>query len=98
MSAFYAVALGGLAASSLLIGAGIAIWLRPSNRVVGLVMGFGAGALISAVAYDLAPAAVAEVGPVTLSLGLGALAFFAGDWLIDRRGGTHRKSIGRPDE
>ena len=28
-----------------------------------------------------------------LAFGLGALAFFAGDWLIDRRGGADRKDI-----
>ena len=45
---------GGLAASSLLIGyllAGRGL----SNRTIGLVMGFGAGALISAIAYELVP-------------------------------------------
>jgi ZIP family zinc transporter len=56
-------------------------------------MGFGAGALISAVAYELAPEAAQGDAPVTLGLALGALTFFGGDWLIDRRGGEQRKSI-----
>jgi ZIP family zinc transporter len=93
MTAFAAALWGVLAASSLLIGAGLALWLRPSNRIVGLVMGFGAGALISAVAYELAPEAAQGDAPVALGLALGALAFFVGDWLIDRRGGEQRKSI-----
>ena len=44
---------GTLAASSLVIGAAIAILFRISLRVIGLIMGFGAGVLISAVAFDL---------------------------------------------
>ncbi len=45
---------GGLAAASLLVG----FYLSSrglSNRTVGLVMGFGAGALLSAIAYELVP-------------------------------------------
>jgi ZIP family zinc transporter len=85
---------GALAASSLLIGAALAIWMRPSNRVVGLVMGFGSGALLSAIAYELVPAAARGDVPVVLGLAAGALTFFVADWVIDSRGGEHRKSIG----
>ena len=41
---------GGLAAASLLIGFVLA-GRRLSNRSIGLIMGVGAGALISAIAY-----------------------------------------------
>ena len=44
---------GAAAASSLLIGAVLAMQLHISVRVIGLIMGFGAGVLISAVAFDL---------------------------------------------
>jgi hypothetical protein len=44
---------GAFSASSLLIGAAIALRRELSSRFVGLVMGFGAGALISAVAFVL---------------------------------------------
>ena len=44
---------GLLAASSLVIGALIALRFRISLRAIGLIMGFGAGVLISAVAFDL---------------------------------------------
>ena len=46
---------GGLAAISLIIGAVVAVRLRPSERVTGAVMGFGAGALIGGIAYELVP-------------------------------------------
>src|SRR5512132_4068592 len=44
---------GLLAGSSLVIGAVVALRLRISLRSIGLIMGFGAGVLISAVAFDL---------------------------------------------
>jgi len=49
---------GTLAASSLIIGAAIALTLRIGVRTIGLIMGFGAGVLISAVAFDLVEEAV----------------------------------------
>jgi zinc transporter, ZIP family len=80
-------------AASLLIGVGLAFLLRPSQRVIGLIMAFGAGAMISAVAFELVLDAVesGERAPVALGLGLGSLAFFFGDRLLDRRGGGQRK-------
>jgi hypothetical protein len=49
-----------LAASSLVIGSLVAIWLNISLRVIGLIMGFGAGVLISAVAFDLVEEAAGQ--------------------------------------
>jgi CRP-like cAMP-binding protein len=46
--------LAGLAALSLPIGAASAVLLRPSARVVAIVMAFGSGALIHAVVTELA--------------------------------------------
>jgi ZIP family zinc transporter len=85
---------GLLTAGSLLVGALLVVIVRPSTRFVGLALAFGAGALISAVAYDLVLDAFAErhVWPA-LGLALGALTFYAGDRLIDRLGGHGRKSM-----
>ncbi len=82
-----------LASSSLLIGCALTLWLRPGDRAVGLVMGFGAGALISATSYELVLEAIEAHGPVVLGLANGALAFFVLDLLIDRSGGGDRKRI-----
>jgi zinc transporter, ZIP family len=89
---FAAFLWGGLAASSLLIGyllAGRGL----SNRAVGLIMGFGAGALISAIAYELIPESSIGGWSMAASFVIGALLFFAGDWLVDHSGGKHRKTI-----
>jgi zinc transporter, ZIP family len=52
--------------------------------------------LISAVAFELTEEAYGIGGgdAVAVGLGTGALAFFAGDWWIDRMGGAMRKRSG----
>ncbi len=75
-------------ASSLLIGAVLAFWVPIGRRLLGLIMGFGVGVLISAVSYELieeAVAASANSYAVAAGFIAGALVFFAGDVLIDRR-------------
>jgi len=85
---------GTLAASSLVIGAVFALLFRISLRSIGLIMAFGAGVLISAVAFDLVEEAVDKSsghGWVVGGFFAGCLVFFGGDWLIDRLGGGDRK-------
>jgi ZIP family zinc transporter len=85
---------GTLAASSLVIGAIIALLFRISLRTIGLIMGFGSGVLISAVAFDLVQEAFDKSsghGWVAGGLFAGCLVFFGGDWLIDHLGGSQRK-------
>ena len=77
-----------LGASSLLIGAGVAFVARIGDRVLGFILAFGAGVLISAVAYELVEQALtvgAAAGAVGAGFALGALVFFGGDVAIDRR-------------
>lgn len=77
-----------LSASSLLIGALIAFAVRIADRLLGFILAFGAGVLISAVAYELieeAVAVTADPWAVGAGFALGALVFFAGDVAIDRR-------------
>jgi ZIP family zinc transporter len=88
---------GLFAASSLFIGGLLAFWFRISNKMLGLIMAFGSGVLISAVAFELAHESVElshGSGMETLGLFAGAIVFFAGDWLISHLGGEARKSIG----
>ena len=89
---------GFVGGAALLLGAVLGIYLRASNRVVGIVMGFGAGVLISALAFELTSEAYDTSGgtPVVLGLVAGSLVFFVGDWIIDRKGGHRRKSPNGP--
>ena len=78
---------GAVAASSLVIGALLGL-VRPwPPRLVGLVLAFGAGALISAVSFDLAEEAARLGDPAVAGggLALGALTYFALDRLVTRR-------------
>ncbi|MBU8809184.1 ZIP family metal transporter [Mycolicibacterium goodii] len=80
---------GLVAASSLLIGA-LAGAIRDWNgRFVGLVLGFGAGALISSISFELAEEGFRAGGAVAVALGLaiGAVVFYVADKAIDRMGG-----------
>ena len=85
---------GFLAASSLIIGGAVALVWGVHERVLGLVMAFGSGVLISAVAFELVEEAyntTGEKGGVAGGLAAGCAVFFLGDWLIDRKGGADRK-------
>jgi ZIP family zinc transporter len=77
---------GLLAGSSLVIGAVLAITASPSPRLTGLVLGFGAGTLISAISFELTEEAYRLGGADALAAGLaaGAFAFYAGDRALDR--------------
>lgn len=85
---------GILAGSSLVIGALVALVFRIGQRTIGLIMGFGAGVLISAVSFDLVEEAAGKSsgnGSVAAGIFAGCLVFFGGDRLIDRLGGSDRK-------
>ena len=88
---------GGFA---LLLGAVIGLAVRASQRVIGIVMAFGSGALISAVSFDLTEEAFRRAGLDAVAVGLaaGSIAFFAADWVVDRRGGKDRKRSGGQQE
>lgn len=89
MNGLDAFLVGGLAQSSLLL-AGLAVfWIRPSVKVIGSLAGFGAGALIAAVAFDLIPQAEELVEWETaIWLLLGALIFVVADNFVEKRFGA----------
>ena len=92
---------GLVAGFALVVGALVGLYLPSSQRVIGLVMAFGAGVLISALAFELTHDAFERGGALSVIAGLagGAVVFFVGDTIIDRRGGEHRKrSNGRQQE
>jgi ZIP family zinc transporter len=85
---------GAVSAGSLLIGAAAAL-LRPIHKqALGLIMAFGAGVLVSAVAFELVEDGIQQAGrlrDVAFGLFAGSLTYFLGDLLIDRFGGNDRK-------
>src|SRR4051812_19546383 len=92
---------GILAASSLVIGAIVALVFRINLRTIGLIMGFGAGVLISALAFDLVDEAVDKAGGhgwAAVGIFSGCLVFFFGNQLIDGLGGGDRKDASGDQE
>lgn len=78
---------GLLAAASLVLGALLAFTSRIPARPLRLATAFGAGVLISAVAYDLVEEAVlASASGVAVAAGfvIGSLVFYGGSALIER--------------
>jgi zinc transporter, ZIP family len=91
-AAFWAL----VGASALVVGALVGFYLHVSSRAVGLVMGFGAGTLISAVAFDLVLESYRRTGDASVIVGLtlGALMFWAGDRLLERFTGGQDPVVG----
>jgi ZIP family zinc transporter len=85
---------GVVAASSLLLGVALGLARSWPTRLIGLVLAFGAGALVSAVSFELFEEGVAIGGAaaVGIGLGLGALVYFVLARVVERMG------PGRPEE
>jgi ZIP family zinc transporter len=81
---------GTIAGASLVVGGIVALRVSLTRRIVGLIMAFGAGVLLSAVAYELVHEAFetsAGEGGVAVGLLAGSLVFFGAEKLIDRFAG-----------
>jgi ZIP family zinc transporter len=81
---------GAIAQSALIVGA-LLVWKFPTLKkpaVVGVLMAFGAGAVISAVAIDLVAVSYDEAGelPTALGIAIGCLVYFLIIRLLERKG------------
>ena len=87
---------GSLAASSLVIGALVGLARPWPRQLVGLVLGFGAGALISAVSFELAEEGVNIAGglPVAIGLAVGAMTYFVAAGRVASMGGGAALALG----
>jgi zinc transporter, ZIP family len=87
---------GALAASSLALGALIGLARPWPRKAIGLVLGFGAGARISAVSFELAEDGVKIAGglPVAIGLGVGALTYFVASGRVAAMGGGAALALG----
>jgi ZIP family zinc transporter len=90
--AFFWGLVGG---SSLLIGAVLGARLPRNERVLGLMLAFGAGTLVSALTFELTRNAYRLGGgdAVTIGLGAGAIVYYIGDKLVERRGAGERMNL-----
>ena len=81
--------LGVVAQSSLLLAGLVARWINVPPRIVGALGGFGSGALIAAVSFDLLGEAK-ELTNLELALWMliGVAIFIGGDHLVEQRFGS----------
>ena len=83
-----AIALGTLAQSALLLSGLLVYWVHFPPRFVGVLAGFGAGALIEAVSFDLvAEATNLDSLQFAVWMLVGAAILLIGDAIVDRRFG-----------
>jgi zinc transporter, ZIP family len=78
------------------LGAAVAWFVHVPAKIVAGIMAFGAGVLISALAFELVDEAVQEGGAVATAVGFlaGAAVYVAANALLDRHGARHRKRSG----
>ena len=81
---------GALAASSVMIGALLGCLHAWPARPLGQLLGFGAGALISAISFELFDSGFQHGGgtAVTIGLATGALTYFTTNRQLERRGSS----------
>jgi ZIP family zinc transporter len=87
---------GLLAGGALVVGAAIAWFLEVPRVLVASVMAFGAGVLISALAFDLVDEAERQGGLAATAVGFlgGAVVYVAANLVLARHGARHRKRSG----
>jgi ZIP family zinc transporter len=81
---------GLLAQASLLLAGLIVCWVTVPTKVVGIMGGFGAGAMIAAVSFDLLPEATVhiEAWETGLWMMVGVLVFLLADRYVEKKFGS----------
>ena len=87
---------GAIAGGALVLGAAIAWKWTVPPRIVSFVMAFGAGVLISALAFELVGEAQEAGGLVPTAGGflVGAVTYVGANAILARKGAQHRKRSG----
>jgi len=91
-----AVLWGVVAASPLFVGALLALLRRWPARLLGIILGFGAGALMASIAFELWEEGVALAGHLPLILGVaaGALCYYIAARILDARQARREQDAG----
>jgi len=83
---------GFISGSTLFIGAILGMYLKVPKYIIGAIMAFGSGVMISALTFDLMENAFLSGGFYSVSIGFicGTILYVTGDYLIDYLGGHFR--------
>lgn len=85
---------GLFSSAALFLGQALAKPMGRSERAIGLMMGFGGGTMLAAVAYELIPEETLDDGwQIIVSALAGALVYYVGDRLVDSSGGAARTAV-----
>src|SRR5919199_3295073 len=88
---------GLVGGSALLLGAAFGYFVRIPQRAIAAIMAFGAGVLISALAFELMDEAYKRGGFDSTAIGFigGAAVYTAANWYLAHQGAKHRKRSGK---
>ncbi|HEY9659630.1 MAG TPA: protein kinase, partial [Allocoleopsis sp.] len=88
---------GLVGGSALLLGAAVGYFLKVPQRLIAAIMAFGAGVLISALAFELMDEAYHRGGFNSTAIGFigGAVVYTAANWYLAHQGAKHRKRSGK---
>jgi ZIP family zinc transporter len=88
---------GLVGGSALLLGATVGYFARIPQRAIAAIMAFGAGVLISALAFELMDEAYQRGGFDSTAIGFigGAAVYTAANWYLAHQGARHRKRSGK---
>jgi ZIP family zinc transporter len=84
---------GLVSGSALVIGSLAGYYLKISQKAVAIIMGFGAGVLISALSFDLMDEAYKTGGFASTAAGFlsGAIIYSVANYFLSKKGARHRK-------
>jgi ZIP family zinc transporter len=87
---------GLVSGSALVMGSLAGYYFKISQKAVAVVMGFGAGVLISALSFELMDEAFKKGGFVATATGFlaGSLVYSIANYFVGKKGGKHRKRSG----
>src|SRR5690242_19447205 len=87
---------GFVSGSALLVGAAVGYLAKASQKIIALIMAFGSGVLISALALDLMEEAYERGGFDSTAIGFigGAVVYTLANYLLSKNGARHRKRSG----
>ncbi|MDT0643794.1 hypothetical protein RM553_13205 [Zunongwangia sp. F363] len=84
---------GLFSGSALILGSLVGYYIKLSQKTIAIVMGFGAGVLVSALCFELMEEAYLQSGLIPTSTGfiLGAAIYFLANLFLEKKGAKHRK-------
>ena len=91
-----AILWGVVAAAPLFVGAVLALLRKWPPRWLGIVLGFGAGALMASIAFELWEEGLDLAGPIPLVIGVaaGAISYYIADRILDARAAKKKAEAG----